>query len=58
MVIVGILLVVALWSHCDDTVVTVMVTMFIVVALWSYCGHCGGNVVNCGDNMFVAVALQ
>ena len=36
MVIVRILLVVALWWHCDDTVVTVVVTLFIVVALWPF----------------------
>ena len=34
MVIVGMLLVVALWWHCDDTVVSVGVIVFIVVALW------------------------
>ena len=36
MVILGILLVVALWWwHCDDTVVSVGVIVFILVALWS-----------------------
>ena len=38
MVIVGILLVVALWWHCNDKVVSVVLTVFIVVALavrWS-----------------------
>ena len=52
MVIVGILLVVALWWHCDDTVVSVEVTMFIVAALWEavviLCSlrlHCSSTVV-------------
>ena len=51
MVIVGILLVVPLWWHCDDTVVSVVVTVFIVVALWSLWWHCG-------DTVFIAVAPQ
>ena len=50
-VIVGILLVVALWWHCEDTVFSVVVIVFIVVALWWHCGHCG-------DTFFIEVALQ
>ena len=53
-VIVGILFVVALWLHYDDTVVSVVVTVFIWVALWSLRWHCG----HCGDTVFVAFALQ
>ena len=53
-VIVGILLVVARWWHCDDTVVSVVVTVIIMVALWSLWWHCG----HCGDTVFIAVALQ
>ena len=58
MVIVGILLVVALRWHCDDTVVTVVVTVFIVVILWSYCGHCGFLESHCGNTVFIEFALQ
>ena len=33
-VTLAILVMVPLWWHCDDTVVTVVATVFIVLALW------------------------